>query len=305
MSELQGIKRCEKLPLRCNGVFKFAEEIPYFHRLGQERVGYRLEAVVEIGLVTHVPCIVIDESREKQLQCGRWYSFMGVVAMENWTPTQHLFLERDSVTTLDLSQEALTSPVNSLKIPGRGIVLDNRRAKGTVEEGNYCCASLQHRQWDMTRLLWVEFTADYIYENDTLTPKTAALIAKGNVIDVNGNGIGWSDWNGGWIIKNANVKQFASNDASALCACEECLLIIPGEIYSDGMVLEVESKTCIADSTVCVLQSGTESAGIEYARGNNAMGNNYNVEIIDGVKYMRVVEYQGRGPPHVLWIKVS
>ncbi|EGG12761.1 uncharacterized protein MELLADRAFT_101283 [Melampsora larici-populina 98AG31] len=217
MTILEGIRRYEQMPLRCTGIFKLSDEIIGFRRRDQIRVGYRSEAIVEGGLITHIPFAIIDESGEKMLKLSQYYKLDGEIVMDNFTAQQRLFLHRDSVVAINEQRLEPVDRIGVITFIGKGTVISTKEVKATSGEEGFSVARLQHRQWDMTALTWVDFTAEYVYDLEALGEDKAALIAKDNVVQLTGQGSSWSDWHGGWIIMVTNVSLVRSGVVRGAC----------------------------------------------------------------------------------------
>ncbi|EGG02816.1 uncharacterized protein MELLADRAFT_109888 [Melampsora larici-populina 98AG31] len=149
MESLSGIKRYKQMPLHCKGIFDCSDEIIGFRRGGGSRVVYRLEAVFKGGLITRIPFAIIDESGDEMLRVSQRYIMEGVIAMDNFTAQQRLFLNQNSVSAINRECLATKSLEDELTFWGKGIVLSNYRASSESGTEDFNVACVEHRQWDM------------------------------------------------------------------------------------------------------------------------------------------------------------
>ncbi|EGG05752.1 uncharacterized protein MELLADRAFT_107181 [Melampsora larici-populina 98AG31] len=205
----KGIRQYEQMSLQCGGIFRLDKEIIGFRRGDKMRVAYQSETVVEGGLITHIPFAIIDESGGTELQVSKYYRLQGVIAMDNFTARQRLFLHRESVAAVSKTTASVEALTNSVTFIGRGVVVSYNDANSGPDKGDYHVACVKHWQWDITALEWVDFTAEYLCDVDVLGKEKAALLRDGNALELTGHAISWSDWRGGWIIKYC---EYANHD---------------------------------------------------------------------------------------------
>ncbi|EGG10609.1 uncharacterized protein MELLADRAFT_103291 [Melampsora larici-populina 98AG31] len=244
MKQTTGIHSCEPLTMRCKGVFQLNEEITALRRGDNARVAYRSEKVVEGGLITCIPFVIVDESGEGDLLLGRFYEMEGAIVMDNFTARQLFFVDRKLLLPKRPASSLMPLDVDMVEFENRGVVLSNLRA--SVEPGteNFYVMCIKHRQWNITTLTWVDFRAEYIYDISKFGSDKAGILSVGNVIDVGGHGVSWSDWQGGWIIM-----------AQSTFAHPSIALHLPSIIYIK-LSFSLSIIIAISRSTACQLGSG-------------------------------------------------
>ncbi|EGG12676.1 uncharacterized protein MELLADRAFT_101144 [Melampsora larici-populina 98AG31] len=304
MKHTTGIHSCEPLTMRCKGVFQLNEEITALRRGDNARVAYRSEKVVEGGLITCIPFVIVDESGEGDLLLGRFYEMEGAIVMDNFTARQLFFVDRKLLLPKRPASSLMPLDVDMVEFENRGVVLSNLRA--SVEPGteNFYVMCIKHRQWNITTLTWVDFRAEYIYDISKFGSDKAGILSVGNVIDVGGHGVSWSDWQGGWIIM-----------AQSTFAHPSIALHLPSIIYiklsfSLSIILMImedgdQSKTDQGlqnRSNSGEKDVAKEKVGHRISSDNSPRVENHITTMIEDRLHVGNVELQSRGLPHVNWV---
>ncbi|EGG05200.1 uncharacterized protein MELLADRAFT_107872 [Melampsora larici-populina 98AG31] len=268
MTILEGIRRYKQMPLRCTGIFQLSDEV--------------------------------NESGEKMLQLSQYYKLDGEIVMDNFTAQQRLFLCRDSVVAINEERLEPVDRIGAITFIGKRTVILTKEVKATSGEEGFSVARLQHRQWDMTVLTWVDFTAEYVYDLQALGKDKAALIAKDNVVQLTGQGNSWSDWHGGWIIMTSNFESTLSTIAERQ--------LTPG-ITTSRYRRRQRGRSGAKVGDFLAIENWNHHfngrggrVGVRSSPVNNDLGRSRKTMVIGGKLYFKTIEYQSRGAPHVMWV---
>ncbi|KAH9808270.1 hypothetical protein DFH28DRAFT_1087977 [Melampsora americana] len=162
----------KRWPMHCSGIFKVENEVVSLRGRDGQCAGYASSLDMQAGLITKVPFILVD----------------GDIAMQNFVISQHVFVRRELLVEISCDRSMMKPFVNKFAIRGCGKVLLNGQVDVKSGQENYYVATVMHRQWDMT------FTAQYIYNMAILGGNRAGLIREGNILDLEGHCVRWSDW---------------------------------------------------------------------------------------------------------------